>query len=108
MLHEPTEWNLKGYTGFFWAGLAFLTAIWTFFRLPETKGRGFEDIDLMFKNNLQRGNSRLLRLRGLSMEKRIAWVLPSRCNCGEFVVGWVEVVCVIEKLQRYLCSQIQS
>ena len=49
---NPTEWNLKGYTGFFWGGLAFLTAIWTFFRLPETEGRSFEDIDLMFKKQL--------------------------------------------------------
>ena len=45
---NPGAWNLKGYTGFFWGGTAFLTFIWAFFRLPETKGRSFEDLDLLF------------------------------------------------------------
>ncbi|ODQ69669.1 hypothetical protein LIPSTDRAFT_100465 [Lipomyces starkeyi NRRL Y-11557] len=45
---NPTEWNLKGYTGFFWGGTALLTTIWTYFRLPETKGRPFNEIDILF------------------------------------------------------------
>ena len=45
---NPTEWNLKGYTGFIWGGTAFLTFVWAFFRLPETKGRTFEDLDMLF------------------------------------------------------------
>ncbi|KAF8864909.1 sugar transporter [Acephala macrosclerotiorum] len=45
---NPTEWNLKGYTGIFWGGLAFCTAVWAFFRLPETKGRTFDEIDMLF------------------------------------------------------------
>lgn len=34
---NPTEWNWKGKTAFFWCGTAALTALWTFFRLPECK-----------------------------------------------------------------------
>lgn len=34
---NPTEWNWKGKTAFFWCGAAALTAVWTFFRLPECK-----------------------------------------------------------------------
>lgn len=34
---NPTAWNLSGYTGFFWGGTAFITFLWAFFRLPETK-----------------------------------------------------------------------
>lgn len=45
---NPTGWNLKGYTGFFWGGLAGCTTVWTWFRLPETKGRTFEDLGLPF------------------------------------------------------------
>ncbi|KAK9428408.1 hypothetical protein V1505DRAFT_349292 [Lipomyces doorenjongii] len=45
---NPTEWNLKGYTGFFWGGTALLTFIWAYFRLPETKGRPFNEIDILF------------------------------------------------------------
>ncbi|MCJ1256302.1 hypothetical protein MMC24_004123 [Lignoscripta atroalba] len=45
---NPTELNLKGYTGFIWGSTALLTFIWAFFRLPETKGRSFEDLDMLF------------------------------------------------------------
>ena len=38
----------KGYTGFFWGGCALLLTVWAFFRLPETKGRSFEELDLLF------------------------------------------------------------
>jgi SP family general alpha glucoside:H+ symporter-like MFS transporter len=49
---NPTEWNLKGYTGFFWGSTALLVGIWAFFRLPETKGRSFEELDMLFNNGV--------------------------------------------------------
>ncbi|KAK9242915.1 hypothetical protein V1506DRAFT_494758 [Lipomyces tetrasporus] len=45
---NPTKWNLKGYTGFVWGGTALLTFVWAYFRLPETKGRSYEEIDILF------------------------------------------------------------
>lgn len=42
----------KGKTGFFWFGFGFLTLVWAFFRLPETKGRSYEELDLMFEARL--------------------------------------------------------
>jgi MFS transporter, SP family, general alpha glucoside:H+ symporter len=64
---NPTELNWKGYTGvssedgqrrfrivliwrlgFFWCGTASITLIWAFFRLTETKGRTFQELDVMF------------------------------------------------------------
>ncbi|KAK9482985.1 general substrate transporter [Lipomyces starkeyi] len=45
---NPTQWNLKGYTAFIWGGTALLTFIWAYFRLPETKGRLYGDIDILF------------------------------------------------------------
>ncbi|KAM5353679.1 hypothetical protein ACJ41O_000329 [Fusarium nematophilum] len=45
---NPTKWNLKGYTGFIWGSTAFLVFVWGYFRLPETKDRTFEELDLLF------------------------------------------------------------
>lgn len=49
---NPTAWNWKGLTGFFWFGWGFLTLIWALFRLPESKGRSFEELDIMFAAQL--------------------------------------------------------
>ena len=48
---NPTQWDLKGYTGFIWGGTAFLTFIWAFFRLPETKDRTYEELDWLFERH---------------------------------------------------------
>lgn len=34
---NPTAWNWRGKTAFFWGGLNLLGIIWTYFRLPEPK-----------------------------------------------------------------------
>lgn len=47
---NPNELNLRGYTGFFWGGTAFCVLVWAFFRLPESKGRTFEELDWLFAN----------------------------------------------------------
>jgi SP family general alpha glucoside:H+ symporter-like MFS transporter len=45
---NPAAWNWRGKTGFFWFSFAFVTFLWGFFRLTETKGRTFEELDIMF------------------------------------------------------------
>lgn len=45
---NPLQWNLKGYTGFIWGSTCFLTLVWAYIRLPETKGKTFEELDMMF------------------------------------------------------------
>ncbi|RSH83794.1 hypothetical protein EHS25_005409 [Saitozyma podzolica] len=45
---NPTAANLKGKAGFIPTGLMVLLLAWSFFRLPETKGRNFEELDIMF------------------------------------------------------------
>lgn len=45
---NPTAWDLKGYTGFIWGATALGTLAWVFFRLPETRGRTVEGIDVLF------------------------------------------------------------
>lgn len=52
MFRNPTEWNLKGKAGFFWAATAGIIFIWSFFRLPEVKGRTYEELDILFARGL--------------------------------------------------------
>lgn len=49
---NPTAWNWKAKTGLFWAGFAIVSAIWAWFDLPETKGRTFAELDLLFANGV--------------------------------------------------------
>jgi hypothetical protein len=45
---NPSAWNLRGYAGFVWGTTALLTFVWAFFRLPETKNRTFDQLDILF------------------------------------------------------------
>jgi len=49
---NPTAWNWKGKTGFFWAGACFLCFLWTYFRLPEPKGRTYGELDILFERKV--------------------------------------------------------
>ncbi|KAL7782942.1 general substrate transporter [Trichoderma ceciliae] len=49
---NPTAWNASGKTGFFWGGAALTMFVWSYCRLPETKGRTYEELDILFKMNL--------------------------------------------------------
>lgn len=49
---NPTAWNWSNYTGFFWAGLCFLCIIYTYFRIPEPRGRTFAELDLLFERGV--------------------------------------------------------
>ncbi|KAM0432223.1 hypothetical protein ACHAPT_004759 [Fusarium lateritium] len=51
-LLSPGAWNAKGKTAFFWAALATLTLIWGYFRMFETKGRTFGEMDYMFQKGV--------------------------------------------------------
>jgi SP family general alpha glucoside:H+ symporter-like MFS transporter len=45
---NPTAWGWGAKAGFFWAGTALLGIGWSWFRLPEPKGRGYGDLDELF------------------------------------------------------------
>lgn len=49
---NPTQMDLKGYTGFFWGTTALLTFVWAWFRLPETKDRTYEELDWLFSQRI--------------------------------------------------------
>ncbi|KAA8915566.1 hypothetical protein TRICI_002305 [Trichomonascus ciferrii] len=51
MLNE-TEGNWKGKAAFVTAGFSVFWWVWAFFRLPESKGRTYEELDILFANRV--------------------------------------------------------
>ncbi|KAF1989352.1 sugar transporter [Aulographum hederae CBS 113979] len=51
-LINPDQANLRGKLGFFFGGLAALCLIWAYFRVPETRGRTYEELDIMFERGV--------------------------------------------------------
>jgi SP family general alpha glucoside:H+ symporter-like MFS transporter len=49
---NPSAWNWVGKAGFFFGGLSVACVVWTFFRLPETGGRTYEELDILFANKV--------------------------------------------------------
>lgn len=45
---NPDQGNLRGKIGFFFGGLSGISLVWAYFRIPETKSRTYEELDLMF------------------------------------------------------------
>ncbi|KKO97505.1 sugar porter family MFS transporter [Trichoderma harzianum] len=49
---NPTAWNWRGKAGFFWACFCFLCVVWSYFRLPEPKGRTYGELDVLFQKGV--------------------------------------------------------
>ncbi|KAL3467805.1 major facilitator superfamily domain-containing protein [Aspergillus heterothallicus] len=49
---NPTAWDWKRKTGFFWAGITVVLLMWSYFRLPETKGETFTEMDILFEKKV--------------------------------------------------------
>ncbi|USP80624.1 hypothetical protein yc1106_07898 [Curvularia clavata] len=49
---NPGAWNWGNYAGFFWGGSCFLSIVYTYFRLPEPRGRSFAELDLLFEKKV--------------------------------------------------------
>lgn len=46
---NPKAWAWGAKAGYFWAGSCALCAVWTYFRLPEPKGRTYAEMDMLFE-----------------------------------------------------------
>ncbi|KAI0161576.1 general alpha-glucoside permease [Xylariaceae sp. FL1272] len=46
------DWNWGAKSGFFWAGINAAVTTYLFFRLPETKGRTYAELDILFENRV--------------------------------------------------------
>jgi SP family general alpha glucoside:H+ symporter-like MFS transporter len=49
---NPSTWNWGAKAGFFWAASCFLCLVWTYFRLPEPKGRTQAELDFLFERKV--------------------------------------------------------
>lgn len=49
---NPSAWAWGAKAGFFWAGCCFLSLVWTYFRLPEPKGKSFAELDVLFERHV--------------------------------------------------------
>ncbi|GAM86433.1 hypothetical protein ANO11243_044470 [Dothideomycetidae sp. 11243] len=49
---NPTAWDWGAKTGFFWVGSISLCIVWTYFRLPEPKGRTYGELDVLFEQKV--------------------------------------------------------
>lgn len=47
-LLNPTAANIKGKSAWMSVGFCILYIIWSYYRFPETKGRTFEELDILF------------------------------------------------------------
>ena len=45
---NPSAWGWGPLSAFFWAGTGFIMLVWSFFRLPEPKGRTYGELDVLF------------------------------------------------------------
>ncbi|KAF2732675.1 sugar transporter [Polyplosphaeria fusca] len=52
-LITPEEANLRGKLGFFFGGLSLPCMVWCYFRVPEMKGRTYEELDIMFERKVR-------------------------------------------------------
>ncbi|KAK6205957.1 hypothetical protein LQW54_008020 [Pestalotiopsis sp. IQ-011] len=46
------DWNWGAKGGFFWAGIDLLFLVWTWFRLPESQGLSYAELDLLFEHKV--------------------------------------------------------
>ncbi|KZP14566.1 maltose permease [Athelia psychrophila] len=49
---SPASWNWGAKSGIFWGASAGLCALYCFLRLPETRGRSYGELDLLFENKV--------------------------------------------------------
>ncbi|KAI5864361.1 sugar porter family MFS transporter [Durotheca rogersii] len=49
---NPSEANMQGKLGYFFGGLGVLCLVWGYFRIPETQGKTYEELDLLFDRNV--------------------------------------------------------
>ena len=52
MMSSSTDSAISAKAGFFWAGSTAVCIVWAYFRLPETKGFTFAEIDMLFEEGV--------------------------------------------------------
>ncbi|KAJ5792459.1 uncharacterized protein N7503_008437 [Penicillium pulvis] len=73
-----TAWNRGAKAAFFWLGTCFLCFVWTFFRLPEPKGRSYSELDILFAQKVPARQFKHTRVDPFHAKQRSA--IESKAN----------------------------
>lgn len=49
---NPDQADWRGKAGFLFGGVSLVCYVWCYFRLPESKGRTFEELDILFEKRI--------------------------------------------------------
>lgn len=69
---NPTAWAWGAKAGFFWAGTAVIGLLWSWWRLPETKGRTFAQIDVLFRSKTSARRFKGTRVEGSEARRDVS------------------------------------
>lgn len=61
-------WNLGAKTGLVFAGSCFILLVWTYFRLPEPRGRTYAELDVLFEHRVSARKFRTTKVDQFSGE----------------------------------------
>lgn len=60
------SWNWQEKSAYFWLGCNLICLTWTFFRLPETGGFSFAELDILFANKVPTRKFKQYKIKGES------------------------------------------
>ena len=66
---NPDAGNWGGKLGFLFGGLGFLCLVWAYLRLPETSGRTYEELDILFDRKVPARQFKGYVVDGLTAEE---------------------------------------
>lgn len=66
LMLNPSAWNWGAKSGFFWAASCFLCFLWSFFRLPEPRGRTYGELEILFEQGVPARKFSKTEVAGLS------------------------------------------
>jgi SP family general alpha glucoside:H+ symporter-like MFS transporter len=72
---NPGAWNWGPFSAFFWAGTCFAMLVWTYFRLPEPKGRTYGELDVLFEMKV---SARKFRTTNIDTDEKLAAVVKQK------------------------------
>lgn len=79
---NPGAWNWGPYSAFFWAGTCFMTLTWSYFRLPEPKGRTYGELDVLFEMGVP---ARKFKSTDINTDQHMAAVVDEKLPADQFV-----------------------
>ena len=83
---SPIAWNWGAKSGFFWGVFCTIALVWTFFRLPEPKGKTYAELDVLFEQKISARKFKKAKVdpfRGESVVVRSGSVVQATYDANE-------------------------